>query len=114
MVNTEKLISRYIEASIKYGKAQEEGDAKKVNKCANIIRKIRTELKKDSPIYVEKLEPLLVHENDYVRLKTAFDLLPILTEQAEEVLVELSNKKGLIGFEAEMTLEEWKRGNLIY
>lgn len=108
------LIEKYIRASICYGVAQEEGDSKKVNKQAGVIRKIRVELKKNLDSYVEMLEPLLEHENGYVRLKTAFSLLPFLSQKSEAVLLELSKKEGLLGFEADMTLKEWKKGNLIF
>lgn len=108
------LIEKYVIASINYGAAQEEGDAKKVNKNASIIRKVRAQIKENYSLYVESLEQLLDHENDYVRLKSAFDLLPVFTDKAEKTLLELSNKKGLLGFEAEMTLQEWKKGNLLF
>lgn len=109
----ERVVNKYIKASINYGMAQEEGDAKKVNKNAGIIRKIRVQFKEDYSQYVYYLEQLLEHENDYVRLKSAYDLLPILTDKAENTLLELAKKKGLLGFEAEMTLQEWKNGNLL-
>lgn len=109
-----ELIKKYIAASINYGAAQEEGDSKKVNKNAAAIRKIRLQFKENYPLYAKELEPLLQHENDYVRLKSAFDLLPVMTDKAEETLLELSVRKGLIGFEAEITLQEWKKGNIKY
>ncbi len=112
MMNANEWIANYINASINYGKAQEEGNSKEVNKNANIIQKIRQEIKKDFNAYTKQIESLLMHENDYVRLKAAFDLLTIQSDKAEKVLVELSKKRGLIGFEAEMTLQEWKNGNL--
>lgn len=109
--NMDKLIDQYVDVAINSGKAKEEGDYKSVNSYYDIIQRIRIEMKKD-PQYVVKLEPLLQHDNEYVRLEAAFDLLPILTERAENVLSELSKKRGLNGFEAEMTLQEWKKGNL--
>lgn len=112
MKDKDKLIEKYVKASIKYGEAQEEGDSKTVNKQSSIIRKIRAELKQDSEFGLEQLEPLLEHENDYVRLKTAFSLIPLFPVKAENVLIELSSKRGLIGFEAEMTFKEWQKGNL--
>lgn len=109
--NMDKLIDQYVDVAINSGKAKEEGDYKSVNSYYDIIQRIRIEMKKD-PQYVVKLEPLLQHDNEYVRLEAAFDLLPILSERAENVLSELSKKRGLNGFEAEMTLQEWKKGNL--
>lgn len=109
--NMDKLIDQYVDVAINSGKAKEEGDYKSVNSYYDIIQRIRIEMKKD-PQYVVKLEPLLQHDNEYVRLEAAFDLLPILSERAENVLSELSKKRGLNGFEAKMTLQEWKKGNL--
>ncbi len=110
----EKLIEKYIDAAIKYGLAQEDGNSKRVNQSAAIIRKIRKELKENNVSYELYFEELLQHDNDYVKLKVSYDLLPILTEKAVETLVELSKKRGLIAFEAEMVLAEWKKGNLLF
>lgn len=111
-MNENEWIEKYIDAAINYGKAQEEGNFKEVNKNAEKIQIIRKELKKGSEIYLEQLESLLNHDNDYVRLKASFDLLSIQSKKAENELVELSRKRGLIGFEAEMILQEWEKGNL--
>ena len=110
----DSLIEKYITASINYGVAQEEGNARKVNRNASAMRKIMKQIKMKDPCYVEKLECLLEHENDYVRLHVAFDLLPALTDKAEKTLLDLLNKRGLLGFEAKMTLQEWKKGNLSF
>lgn len=109
MEDIDKIIEKYVKASIKYGEAQREGDSKTVNRQAAIVRKIREQLKQNSVYGIEKLEPLLEHENDYVKLKTAFSLLPLLPNKAEKVLQELTSKEGLLGLEAEMTLQEWKK-----
>lgn len=112
MSNTNKIINQYINAAIEYGEAQEKGAAEKVNKNADIIRNLRQEIREDSEMNLQVLEPLLDHENDYVRLKAAYDLLPFCTSKVEQVLEELSKKKKLIGFEAEMLLEVWRKGEL--
>lgn len=114
VVIMDELIEKYVMASINYGKAQEEGDFDKQNKNTAILRKVRIKIKENNSIYVKSLEQLLEHENDYVKLKSAYDLLPILTVKAEKTLMELSNRKGLLGFEAEMILQEWKIGNLLF
>lgn len=112
MENVDKIINQYIKAAIEYGEAAEEGVAVKVNKNADIIWNLRKEIKNNREIGLQVLEPLLEHESGYVRLKAAYDLLPIQTEKAERVLEELVKKKRLLGFEAKMLLEEWRKGNL--
>ena len=51
------------------------------------------------------------HENPYVRLWAAGYTLSLPNSGAEEVLVALSSIR-VIGFDARMTLQEWRKGNL--
>lgn len=64
MQNIDKLMEKYVKASIKYGEAQREGDSITVNRQAAIVRKIREQMKQNSVCGIEKLEPLLKHENE--------------------------------------------------
>lgn len=112
MKNIDDMIEEYIQLTISRGEALEEGNSKKANKQFDKIRKIEKELKLDSDLYVKYFEPLLEHENDYVKVNAAYSLLPLTTKKSEKVLAELSKKRGLMAFEAEMTLQEWKKGNL--
>lgn len=100
-----------IAASIQYGEAQQLGDSKKVNKNADIIRQLRMQSRNDE-CYIIGMEKLLLHENDYVRLKASYDLLPFMTDKAEKTLNEIFQKPGLIGFETEMLMKQWKKGEL--
>lgn len=59
---------------------------------------------------LKKTIPLLEHSNASVRLTTAFCLIPIMPEQARDVLVKLASGRGLVAFNAEMTLSEWDKG----
>lgn len=112
MKDIDKIIENYVKASIRYGEAQEEGDSKTVNKQSSIITKIITQLEQNSELGLELIENLLEHDNEYVRFHTAFSLISIFPIKAENVLLELSSKRGLVGFEAELTLKEWEKGNL--
>lgn len=60
---------------------------------------------------VNLLEILLQHEDCSVRLWAAYALLPV-TKEAKEVIEKISKKNTIIGFDAEMTLIEWKKGRL--
>ena len=106
-----KLLEEFIEAVQQRNQALDIGNAKIANRNYDKISAIRKEWEKDG-IDLKELSPLLNHEDDAVKSMTAFILLPILQSEAEETLEILSTKKGQVSFEAEMTLKEWKKGNL--
>jgi len=107
----DNLVEEYIALSVKYGELQVKGDYKKFNKIAERLSQIRQILRvKDN--FVELFKPLLNHENDYVRMNTAYALLPFLSSEAEKVLEDISTRPRTLGFEAKMTLQEWRKGNL--
>ena len=58
------------------------------------------------------LLPLLTHCNASVRCWAAAHALEFAPVKGEAALNELSMQGGLIGFSAEMTLEEWRNGAL--
>ena len=111
MKNNEKIIQKFIHASIIYGEAIESGDVKKVNSQSKIIRKIRKQLKETDELNI--LTPILDHENDFVKLNVAASLITISPDDSKIVLQELEKKKGLLGFEAMMFLQEWKKRNIM-
>lgn len=111
-MNTDELIDELINAIINHGKASEEGKARLANKNYSIIKKIEDELKKDFPVYVKRLESLLEHDDDYVKMWVAADLLQVLNKRAEKVLMELSTKRWSGRLTAEIILQEWRKGNL--
>ena len=45
-----------------------------------------------------------------MKLNVASSLIGILPDEAREVLGELQSRKGLVGFDAKMFLQEWARG----
>ena len=110
----DKIICSYIDASINYGIAQKEGNSRVVNKNSAKLRKLRKTINENWDLYAEELKLLLSHEDDYVRLKASYDLLPICTQESLNVLRELETQRGLIGFEAEMLIEQWEKGILHY
>ncbi len=110
--NLDKLINKYIEAAILQGKATNEAKSKTGNQQYTIISKIYHQLKNDPEVGLLPLVKLLNHSNDYVRLWAAAHTLSINPEKAEKVLMELSDKKPFWGFNAKMTLQEWKKGSL--
>ena len=105
-----RLVEKFIEASIKYGEAIENGDSKKANKQSGIIRKIRQQLLEGCEL--DLLASSISHSNDYVKLNVATSLIAVLPKESKEVLQELQNRKGLVGFETKMFLQEWQKGNI--
>lgn len=60
----------------------------------------------------EEMKLLLINEDTFVRLWSASYLLNVYEEEALIVLEEIKNEKRAHSFIAEMTIEEWKKGNL--
>lgn len=108
----DQILKEYIEACIKQEDSLHRGDSKTGNKQYRIINSIRRDLKANPQYGIETLIPFLDHPNANVRLTTAFCLIPIIPDQARAVLVELSIGRGMVAFNAEMTLSEWDKGNL--
>lgn len=112
MKKLEKILLDYESACIKGEEAQGKGDSKNSNKQYRVIQKIRKELKENPEYGIDKLLPYLEHPSPFVRLKTAFSVIPVAPERAKEVLTQLKEIRGLTGYSAETTLSEWKKGNL--
>jgi len=103
----------FINACIKKGLAEKTGDNIVGNKQYVIIQSMYQVLRDNNRLH--ELVDLLNHEDSYVKLWSAFYILQIKPKEAEKVLKELSKIKGdIVGFSAKKTLEEWKKGNLIY
>lgn len=61
----------------------------------------------------EILEPLLEDNNLSVRIWAAYALLHVNTPKAVKALKEIvKTDSGIMGFNAEMTLDEFKKGNI--
>jgi len=61
----------------------------------------------------DKMKPLLTNDNLYVRLCAATKLLNVYEEEALNVLEDIA-KGEAHAFVAEMTIKEWKEGNLTF
>lgn len=104
-------IKKFEEMAIKSYESLEMGDYRTSNRCGATIRKISAKLYKNGEM--EKLKPLMYNEHDAVKFEAATELLPFYTEEAEAVLESLAPKKGASLYHAaEMTLKEWRKGNI--
>lgn len=111
---TKDLIKQFEENAIKQHEAFKNVGAWKANVYFKKIQKLVNQLTKNGEI--SKLEYLLTHEHLNVRYYAAMYLLPVKTKIAETVLEEIASYSGMelypIHFNAEMTLKEWRKGNI--
>ena len=108
--DTSMAITLFIDAAVKHSKATEEGDYKTGNKCYNIIVEAANFLKSKNSL--DKLESLTGDASIGVRLWAAAYLLPLNEKKAIETLKAIINSGGIHAMTAEVTLNEWKNGNL--
>lgn len=106
----EQALSLFEQLSIKRGNALNKGNSKTANYCYDKIKKVVSFLKENEEL--PKLSAFYNHSNPQVRLTAAAYLLPIFEKESLNVLKEVSKEENIIGLCAEMTIQEWKNGNL--
>lgn len=84
----------------------EKGDSKNGNICYNKLKEIVEKMKAQGEL--EELEILLNDADEGVQLEAASTLLLQNSSKAEEVLIKLSMKKGILPFTAKQTLKHCK------
>jgi hypothetical protein len=109
-VDIEKIVSEFEFFCVKNDVAAQALDHKLANKYAKKIINCYLQLRELQKIGA--LSKLLKSDNDNVRLWAATHTLHTNELEAKKVLQELSEKSGFNAFSAEMTLNEWKKGNL--
>lgn len=107
------ILEDYIQAAVNYGLSTLEGDSKDTNKNYKLLDEIFRNFKNENCL--DKLEPLIYHENDYVKLWSATHTLILNESNSKKVLMDLAaDDSSLVGFDAEITVQEWDKGNLSY
>jgi len=112
LLSDEQLIKRYVAAASGHRRATEEGNPRKANEQHDILAAAYRELRKRGLAAQRKLLPLLVHADVGVRIWAAAHALEFSPRDGEPVLVAIARLSGPIGFSAEMTLKEWRKGRL--
>lgn len=102
----EKMINKFADIAIERWELLESGNSKKANKYFYILNNIVDELKNTDNI--TQLLVLLTHSDDRVKYEAASKLLLVVPDEAEKILVDISQKRGLLSFTAKQTLREWK------
>jgi hypothetical protein len=104
------LVSRYADAASAHQKASEQGDHKRANPQHDVVAAVYRELRRRGE--AEALLPLLGHDDLGVRAWAGAHALEFAPPQGERVLEEISAVDGLVGFDAKMTLQTWREGEL--
>ena len=104
-------ICKFVTACSLKGEFEEVGNSKKGNEQYKIINASYILLKDNGRL--DELLALLDHENPYVRLWAASFTLQFSPLKAEKALEELTELRRNIGFDAKMTLQVWRSGNLM-
>ncbi len=108
--DTSTALNLFEEAAINHADATEQGDYKTANKNYAIIVKAIEFLKEQNKR--KDLSEFLNHNSIGVRMWAATYLLPVIESEALQVLKKISEEKGIHSFDAEVTISEWKKGNL--
>lgn len=110
-LSTGQLVERYRELSARHGHATEAGNYKAANRDFDVIVAINKELHARGPEAHQQLLSLLNDQEPGTRCWAATDVLAFAPQEGERVLAELAKMpKSLVGFTAEMTLQQWKAG----
>lgn len=108
----DSLVKANAEAAAAHGETDLTGDYEKGNREYDVLAAIYRELRARGHHAQLYLLELLNDGNPYVRGWAASHSLEFAPEQGELVLTELTRCGGITGFNAEMTLEEWRKGSL--
>ena len=111
--NVEEALQLFEEQITISGTAQDADDYKLHNKCKVTIDKCIIFLYEQGQL--EALHKFLTHGNYYVRLTTAYVLLPLYENESKKVLYEIAKGNyGLSKLSAEMILKQWATGKLVF
>lgn len=102
----------FVKAIIIYGKETDLGNSRKINRAFDKFINAYVDLKQNKDVAISLLNQYLNNENDYVSMICASFLLEFEEDKAIKKLEEISKRNGFCAFEAEITLEEWKKGAL--
>lgn len=108
--NLKEALKFFEDAAIKYGEAIRNGKSKIANRNFDILADIAKYLRKNNSLY--ELSIFYTHPDISLRSWAATYLLPVYEKESIKVLKEIAKMDGIESFNAEMTIKEWKNGNL--
>ena len=109
-LKTDELVAHYEQAAAVHGETMESGNPKLANRAHDMIAAVYRELKRKGREH--ELARLMDSDIDGVRLWTAAHCLYLDEKRATKVLEAMSKKPGINAFNASMTLEQWRAGQL--
>jgi hypothetical protein len=110
-LTVELLVEKYRAASARHGHAIEAGNHKAANREYDVIVAISKELRARGGEAHRRLLGLLNDPEPGTRCWAASEALGFAPLEAEQVLAELAKvPRSLVGFTAELTLQQWKAG----
>lgn len=102
---------KFEEAAIKHAEATEAGNCTQANESYQVIVKSARYLKETNSLKL--LSKLLYSESVGARMWAATYLLPVFERNAMQILQTIANGNNIHSLTAKMTIDEWKKGNLI-
>ncbi|PKL81102.1 MAG: DUF2019 domain-containing protein [Ignavibacteriae bacterium HGW-Ignavibacteriae-4] len=108
--NISSALNLFIESAKEHTLATEEGNYRKGNKNYYLIVEAISYLRNNNSL--TELKPLLNNSYIGVRLWTACYLLPVFEKESLLILKDIVEEGGIHSLSAEMTICEWKKGNL--
>jgi len=111
-LTAKELADLFVESAVARTIAIDKMDPRTGNKYFDTMTNIYSELKSRGIESQRALLPLLHHEDPGVRLNAAALAFEFAPELAEPVIDSLAKLDGFVGFEAELVLEIWQKGEL--
>lgn len=112
-VDVDRIVDVYAAAAAHHHGAKQHGDSRGASMAFDEVTTAYRELRSRGIAAQRALLPLLKHENPAVRLAAGAHALEFAPEEGEPALTELAvGDETSIGFDAEMTLEVWREGEL--
>jgi len=115
MSSVDLLIAKYVNAAIRHKEGYTSGNSKKANAAADALAEVAADLDCHGDLGKAALAQLMDHGSMAVRCSAARDclFLPDHGNKARQTLSEIARQdEGLIGFDAEMVLKVWDKGDL--
>ncbi len=108
-----RLIRRYEVAASKHGRATlESRSTREVNRQHDVVARVYRELRSRGQESQMALLDLLDSPDRGVQTWVAAHALEFAPERGEPILTQLAKRNDILGFDAEMTLKEWRAGRL--
>jgi hypothetical protein len=112
MKSIQATLTTFVNQCLRHASCASTGRSREANRSYHRILDAFARLKEHGDAGRDALIPLLSHEAVPVRLWAAAILLRYRTGLAKAALKQLTLQQDLAGFEAEMTLTEWSKGNM--